>query len=246
MALHARSVAVVLAAAFGCVGCTDIQAVNETAEERQAFPFSGTRLAVDSDGTDLRLVAGTGAAVEVERSLAGKATVDGNASWSLTDGTLRLRVTCSGFVPDCSARHIVHPPAGVTAVDVTSGGPVRAVGLAADLTAEVTGGWLRVEEPSGALRLRAEQQVEVTAARSAEVDAASSDRGVEVGFAGAPMRVEAAASHGSVKVTLPKGSETYRITTTAGKRHPQSDPASRRTVTATAGDGHTAAVRKAQ
>ncbi len=247
MVSHPRSVVLttLAAALLGSTGCTDVGAIDESWEERQGFAHSGTRLAIDSDGTDLRLVAGTGDTVDVERTLTGKATVDGNAAWSLEAGTLRLRATCSGFVPNCGARHVVHVPAGVTAVDVTSGGPVRVVGLSADLTAKVTGGWLRVEAPSGTLRLRAEQNVDVTAARSTDVTATSADRAVNVAFAGAPTRVRATASEGPVTVTLPGGRETYRITTTPGKREPRSDPASRRVVTATAGDGHTATVRTA-
>ena len=95
----------ILAATLAVTGCTDVRAVNEARDDRRAFPFTGERLVIDNHGADLRLVAGGEEAVEVERSLAGKATVDGNASWSLEGGTLRLRVKCSGFVPDCGGRH---------------------------------------------------------------------------------------------------------------------------------------------
>lgn len=231
-----------LAAVLAAAGCTDVRAVNEARDDRREFPFTGARLVVDSGGADLRLVAGDGDAIEVERSLTGKATVDGNASWGLDGDTLRLRVTCSGFVPDCGGRHIVHVP-GRVAVEVRNDSPVRAVGLGGDLTATVRGSWLRVEDPAGALRLQAELDVDVTGARSAEVIARSTDRDVSLAFAGPPRRVEARGA-GAVEVTLPGGPETYRVDASPGRAALSSDPASARVVTAVAGDGHAARVRK--
>ncbi|MFC4589858.1 DUF4097 family beta strand repeat-containing protein [Sphaerisporangium corydalis] len=241
-----------VAVAAGVGGCADISAINEARQDRRAFSFSGTKLTIDNDEGDLRLVAGKAGSVDVERSLTGKATLDGNATWSLGGGTLRLTVVCSGLVPDCGGRHIVHVPPGVALTVVSDGGPVRAVGLAADLTAEVAEGWLRVERPSGTLRLRAENDVEVTGARSADVSATSTDRDVALTFTGAPGRVEARAGNGSVSVTLPEGPETYRITGNpknpsgddkdasddpggVGPSDLRSDPASRRTVVVAAG-----------
>jgi hypothetical protein len=231
-----------LAAGLAAAGCTDVRAVDEARDDRREFPFTGERLVIDNGGADLRLVAGDGDAIDVERSLTGKATVDGNASWALDGGTLRLRVTCSGFVPDCRGRHIVHLPRGV-AVEVRSDAAVRAVGLGGDLTATVRGSWLRVEDPAGALRLEAEQNVEVTGARSADVSARSTGRNVSLAFTGPPRRVEARAT-GSVEVTLPGGPETYRVDAAPGRGTLRSDPASTRVVTAVAGAGHTARVRK--
>ncbi|MFG3700332.1 hypothetical protein ACGF5C_20770 [Micromonospora sp. NPDC047620] len=232
--------AVVTAAAV--TGCADVRAINEARDDRRDFALSSKQLVIESDGAELRLVAGTGAAVEVERSLTGKATLRGNASWSLDGDRLRLRVTCSGLVPDCTGRHIVHVPAGV-AVRVTNNAAVRVVGLSADLTATVTDGWLRVEKPAGTLRLDAEYDIDVTGARSPDVIATSSGRNVDLVFAAPPNRVEVRAD-GSAKVALPGGAETYRIVATPGGSALTSDPASRRTVTVTAGEGYTATVRK--
>ncbi|MFD2767173.1 hypothetical protein [Micromonospora eburnea] len=231
------------AAVVALAGCADIKAINEARDDRREFNLSGDRLVIDNDGADLRLVAGAGTTIEVQRSLTGKATIDDNASWSMDGGTLRLRVRCSGLVPDCGGRHIVRVPAGV-AVEVNSNGPVRAVGLDADLTATVTDAWLRVEDPTGVLRLRAEYNVDVTGARSTDVTATSTGRSVELAFASPPTRV-AARADGSVAVTLPAGSETYRVTAAPGRPALTSDATSRRTITATAGEGHTAQVRKA-
>lgn len=239
MITHRKAVlAVALAAVLaGSAACADIGAINETRDDRRAFPFTGARITIDSHSGELRLVAGKGGSVEVERSLTGKATLDGNASWSLDGGTLRLDVVCSGLVPDCGGQHVVHVPPGV-AVKVTSdGGPVRAVGLAADLTAEVSDSWLRVENPSGTLRLQAEQNVDVTGARSADLSATSTERNVGLAFAGAPSKVVAKAGSGSVAIVLPEGPETYRISggaVKAGNSGLSSDPASKRTVTVSA------------
>ncbi|MGN9912829.1 hypothetical protein ACTMTJ_35370 [Phytohabitans sp. LJ34] len=231
-----------LAAVLAAAGCSDVRAVNESRDDRREFPFTGERLVVDSGGADLRLVAGDDGAVDVERSLTGKATVDGNASWALDGDTLRLRVECSGFVPDCGGRHIVHVPGGV-AVEVRSDAPVRAVGLGGDLTATVRDSWLRVEDPAGSLRLQAAFDVDVTGARSAEVVARSTDRDVSLAFAGPPSRVDARGA-GAVEVTLPDGPETYRVSASPKGDAMRGDPASGRVVTAVAGDGHAARVRK--
>ncbi|MCW6008056.1 hypothetical protein K1W54_26450 [Micromonospora sp. CPCC 205371] len=232
-----------LVAVVVTAGCTDVRAVNETRDDRREFSLTGDRLVIDSGGADLRLVAGTSKAVVVDRSLTGKATVGDNASWAMDGETLRLSVTCSGFVPDCGGRHIVRVPSGV-AVTVTSDAPVRAVGLDAALTATVIDSWLRVEEPAGALRLTADLAVDVTGARSADVSATSRERSVALDFTVAPTRVRARAG-GDVAVTLPSGPETYRVTAAPGETALRSDPASERTVTAAAGEGRSARVRKA-
>ncbi|MGW4497083.1 hypothetical protein ACWENR_00465 [Micromonospora sp. NPDC004336] len=239
----ATATAIAVATAVAVSGCADVRAINEARDDRRDFDLPGRQLVVDSNGAELRLVGGTGDGVRVERSLTGKATLQGNASWSMDGGTLRLRVECSGLVPDCGGRHIVHVPPDVT-VRVTNDAAVRAVGLSADLTAKVTDGWLRVENPVGTLRLDAEYAVDVTGARSPDVTVTSSSRDVELTFAAPPGRVEARAG-GSAKVTLPDGAETYRVAATPPGSVMTSDPASARTVTVTAGAGHAATVRKA-
>ncbi|GAA0485505.1 hypothetical protein Ade02nite_09030 [Paractinoplanes deccanensis] len=225
-------------------GCTDLAAIDETSDDRQEFALAGERLVIDNDGVELRLTAGTGDAVVVQRSLTGKATVDGNASWSMRDNTLRLSVSCSGFVPDCGGRHVVGVPPGVE-VQVTSDSPVRAVGLGAALTATVSDSWLHVESPGGPLRLDAGLAVEVTGARSADVAVSSRDDDVRINFTSPPSHVEARAA-GSVDVVLPAGPETYRVTATPGGSALRHDPASKRSISATAGDAHAARVRKAR
>lgn len=223
-------------------GCTDIGAVNDASEDRHDFALTGSLLVIDNHGGDLRLVAGTGDAVAVRRSLTGKATVKGNATWSMAGDTLRLGVTCSGFVPDCGGLHVVGVPPGV-AVRVTSDAPVRAVELGAALTATVSDGWLKVERPAGPLRLTAEFAVDVIDARSADVTASSGESAVRLGFAVAPTRVEARAA-GSVQIALPAGPESYRVTAGPGRAAVPSDPASKRSVLARAGEGYSARVRK--
>lgn len=225
----------------GVAGCADLRAINSERDDRREFPFSGDRLTVQSDGTDVRLIPGARGVVTVDRHLTGKATTDGGASWSLTGDTLNLRVTCSGFVPDCGGTHVVAVPAEV-AVQLTShSGSVRSAGHPGDLTISVEDGWLRVEDPVGTLRLTAELTVEVTGARSTDVTATSEDRDVTLTFATPPKRVEARARTGDAEVRLPAGPETYRVRG-SGLR---SDPNSDRTVTAIADHG-TARVRKGE
>jgi hypothetical protein len=239
----------VVAALVGAAGCSDLAARDEQREDTQSFPFSGPKLTIENSLADLRLVAGTSEAVEVQRSLTGKAATGKNATWSLTDGTLKLTITCSGLVINCGGRHIVKVPPGV-AVEVRSdGAPVRAVAIPGDLTIRVTDNWMRVEDPSGKLRLTgSDANITVTGSRSPEVTAEATDGGIDLSFAAAPTRVEARSSTGPVKVTLPAGAETYRVTTTSdtgtAKSAVPNDPASPRVVTAVAENGN-ATVRKA-
>jgi hypothetical protein len=216
-------------------GCADVIAVGSTRYDKRVFDFADPRLTIDNHGGQLRLVAGTGPGLEVERSLTGKATRDRNVSWSLARDTLNLQVTCSGFVPDCGGLHIVHVPPG-TAVTVVSQGAVRAVAVPGDLTVTVVDDWLRVEDPAGALRLRADLNVDVTGARSTDVTASSTERDVNLAFAAPPTRVDARSRDGSVTVDLPAGPETYRVLSTGGTAV-VNDPASTRSVVAQAAHG---------
>ncbi|MFC7546499.1 hypothetical protein [Plantactinospora sp. GCM10030261] len=226
-------------------GCGDLAAIDEESAAGRDFPFTGTALAIENSGAELRLVGGPAGTIGVDRTLTGKATRDGNARWSMDDGTLRLSVTCSGIVPDCGGRYVVHVPPGVAIEVASAGGPVRAVKPGVDLTASVTDGWLRVEEPGGRLRLRADNAVEVTGARSADVVARSTEGGVTLSFAAAPRRVEARADIGAVTVTVPDGPETYRLAERAGTGSIPSDPSSARVITAVAGEGRASRVRRA-
>ncbi|GIM94585.1 hypothetical protein [Paractinoplanes toevensis] len=240
--MHLRPL-ISLALIVSLTGCTDVAAVNDTRDDQQEFALSAQRLVIDNNGGSLRLIAGSGPAVAVRRSLTGKATVEGNASWSLTGDTLRLGINCSGFVPDCGGLHIVSVPPGV-AVELTSDGPVRAVQLAGALTATVSDAWLKVEDPTGPLHLEADLDIDVSGARSTDVAASSREHAVHLTFTAPPTRVEARAA-GSVKVLLPAGPETYRVSSAPGRSALKTDPASKRLVEATAGEGHTASVRKA-
>ncbi|SHN46486.1 hypothetical protein [Cryptosporangium aurantiacum] len=233
--------ALILIALLSVTACTDLGSINESTADQRTFDLPGTALTVDSGGADLRLVTGEPGGVTVDRTLTGKATADGNAAWSMNGSRLTLRVTCSGFVPDCGGRHIVHVPPG-TAVTVTNDAPTRLVEPSGAVTATVDGSWLTVERPSGRLTLRAEAAVTVTGATSPDVTASSDTRGVALTFRRAPERVDARAPGGAVAVTLPAGPETYRVTCSPGSPAVPSDPSSPRTVSAT---GTTASVRKA-
>ena len=228
---------VLLAAVLTCAACTDLSSIDESIQDQRSFPLPGNQLVVDSAGGSVRVVSAEAESVRVDRTLTGKATADGQASWEMDGNRLKLRVTCSGFVPDCSGLYVVHVPAG-TAVTVTNDAPVRVVAPTGALTATVTGSWLRVENPAGALRLRAEQSVTVTGATSADVTVSSDARSVSVAFEHPPEHVDARAVD-TATVTLPPGPETYRVD--CGCSAPN-DPAATRTITARA---RTAQVRKA-
>src|SRR5260221_4047649 len=104
-ALAAAAAATVLA--VGACGSS------RTVHHQHSFAFAGTRLVVDVDSSDLRLVPGTGPGIDVQRWLRGTAAGPGHASWTLHDGTLRLSVDCTGIVFHCGSAFQVAVPPGV-------------------------------------------------------------------------------------------------------------------------------------
>jgi len=232
--------AVLLACLAGC----DPRNAEASREDRR-FPFTGRHLTIDAHETAVTVVTGSGGAVEVERELRGSAAAGGNASWSLRDGTLSLRVDCSGVVLSCESEHRVRVPKDIEVRITGAGAAVRLEGLTGDVTAALRyDSTLRVVDPAGRLRLwNGGGDIAVTRARSSDVEAeTAADGTVRLTFATAPRRVEARAAE-SVDITLPSGPETYRVDA-AGADVPN-DPASDRLIVARAVDG-SVKVRKAR
>lgn len=239
----AAAVLTVMALA-GPAGCKSSSG-GATSQDSRDFTFSGGTLAIDARESSLTLVPGSEGKVSVRRRLEGSAAADGNASWSLQDGTLRLRAKCSGVVLECKSEHTVRVPKNVALKIDASGSAVRVEGLTGDVNAVLRNdGSLRVIGPKGTLRLRNHGgQIVVQDATSKDVRAdTSADGTIRLGFSAAPNRVEAHASS-SVSITLPAGPETYRVDAGSARGLP-SDPDSKRVIIATAADG-TVSLRKA-
>lgn len=232
----AGAVAVFVTVALtGLTGCMD---GDKTSQESRSFEFSGNKLTIDVDGPGLRVVpGGNGSSVEVERTLKGSA--NGNASWSLENGTLKLSVDCSGIVLDCEGRHTVKVPKNTEIALNGSGSKVEIRGMAGELTAIMRDSPLKIVDPSGNLALNTVgESAVVTGARSRQVTAeARSDGRIQLSFASAPQRVVAHTTEGNLTVNLPRGSETYRITAPKNSGNVASDSGSDRIVELSSNSG---------
>lgn len=226
----------------GAAGCGNSEA---TKTESQSFPLPGEVLRIDASEAAVKVVSGTGESVDVQRELKGKATDDGNSTWTMSGDTLKLGLRCSGIVISCEGRYTVAVPQGTALRVNASGSAVTLDSLTGDIDASVThDGTLRVAGPTGKLSLATRGgSITVTNARSTEVTAETKgDGNIDLDFLKAPERVKATAS-GSVQVTLPNDSGTYRIVG-ADSASLASDDKSSRSITVSAAEG-TASVQRA-
>ncbi|MFD6735979.1 hypothetical protein ACFWDZ_33350, partial [Micromonospora aurantiaca] len=98
--------------------------------DHRAFALQGRTLTVDSDDAALELVPGDSDKVEVTRWFRGSTVIGSDPKvtwkWQADEDRLTLRLHCSGFIADCSARHRVEVPRGVAVVVRNDDGSVRA------------------------------------------------------------------------------------------------------------------------
>ncbi|MFJ9818192.1 DUF4097 family beta strand repeat-containing protein [Streptomyces sp. NPDC101151] len=197
----------------GVSGC-GASAGDDDHPDHRAFALHGRTLTVDSDNSSLEVVAAPGnkaGTVQVTRWFQGSVMVgsDPKVSWSFKDDRLVLRVRCSGFIADCSARHRIEVPRGI-AVKVENGdGSVRAHGFADPLTIRTSDGSVRVTDSSGALNLRSDDGSVRADVSSRRVRAGSSDGSVRLELDAVPDLVDAGSDDGSVTVALPRAA--YRV-----------------------------------
>ena len=182
--------------------------------DRQSFALHGRTLTVDSDNSAVEIVAAQGnkaGTVEVTRWFQGSVVVgsDPEVGWSFKDDRLVLRVRCSGFIADCSARHRIEVPRGI-AVKVENGdGSVRASGFTDPLGISTSDGAVRVTDSSGPLDLHSDDGSVGADVSSRRVRADSADGAVRVELSGVPDLVDVSSDDGAVTVAVPKG--TYRV-----------------------------------
>ncbi|WP_228977454.1 DUF4097 family beta strand repeat-containing protein [Streptomyces sp. DH12] len=243
-----RTVQVLLAGCLvvggaGVAGCGGVDVAGAPVE-RKVFPFDGSTLTVDAGDSDVELVPADVADVEVARQVDGW-VVAGNgpdASWSLEDGTLTLRVRCEALVENCGARHEVRVPRGVAVTLRGDNGTVTADGFTAALTLRTDNGDLAVRDARGPLDLSSDNgTLRVEGAASKTVTARSENGDVHLALRAAPERVEARSENGGVVVELPAGSGPYAVDAGSGNGDVRADlprdPASARSVTARSENG---------
>ncbi|GAA3811285.1 DUF4097 family beta strand repeat-containing protein [Streptomyces chiangmaiensis] len=231
-------VAVVAATAAACGN----DAGDDQHPDHRSFALHGRTLTVDSDDSALEIVPADVHRVEVTRWFRGTVVVGGDprVTWAMKDDRLVLRLTCSGLVADCSARHRIEVPRGV-AVKVEDGdGSVRAQGFEAPLTIRTQDGSVRVSDSTGPLTLDSgDGSVRATGVGSGRVHAATRDGSIHLELGTVPDLVESSSEDGSVTIALPH--QTYRVTTRAedGSVHVSvpRDPGSSHVIDARTRDG---------
>jgi hypothetical protein len=225
IAAFAACAAVVAVAAGGCAVDLDADEVRSV----QSFAFTGTGLTIRSSLGGVRVLPGTGAVVEVERWVRGKAAGNGNATWSLRDGTLRLGADCTMVFGDCGARYHVKVPPGVRlSVDAADGVILK------DLTQDVdvsSRDRIQVSGTSGRLRLRSEGPITGDGLRSANVRCRTSDGAIDMTFAAPPADLDLQSRDGRVTATVPRNAYAVTARSTEGSERSEVKNSSKSTNT---------------
>ncbi|RPF33147.1 DUF4097 family beta strand repeat-containing protein [Streptomyces sp. TLI_185] len=237
----AAGVVVVL---VGGVAACGASAGDDKDPDHRSFALTGHTLTVDSDDSALEIVAADGnpaGKVEVTRWFQGTVAIgkDPKVSWKMEDDRLTLRMKCSGVVADCSARHRIEVPRGVTVKVEDGDGSVRARGFQDALSIRTGDGSVHVTDSTGPLEMHTGDGSVHAAVSSRRVRAETGDGSVELELGAVPDLVDSRSHDGSVTVALPKA--TYRVTTETGDGSvdvsvPRSDSSSH-VVSARTGDG---------
>nr|SBO92388.1 lipoprotein [Nonomuraea gerenzanensis] len=196
----------------------------------QSFPFTGADLKIDVPLGGVRVLQGTGGAVQVERWVRGKAA--DSPAWSLRDGTLRLSASCNLVFGDCGARYHVKVPPGVRlSIDVTDGLILN--GLTQDVAAS-SRDRIQVTGASGRLRLRSDGSITGEGLKSGYVRCRTSDGAIDVAFAAAPATLDLRSGDGRVTARVPSGRYAVTVASTDGstRSEVEHDRKSERRITA--------------
>ncbi|MCX5057438.1 DUF4097 domain-containing protein [Streptomyces sp. NBC_00201] len=239
-ALAAGAVVVLVGAATAC----GASAGDDKDPDHRSFALKGHTLTVDSDDSALEIVAADHnpqGKVEVTRWFQGKVAIgkDPRVSWSMKDDRLTLRMRCSGVVADCSAKHRIEVPRGVTVKVEDGDGSVRARGFEDPLSIRTGDGSVHVSDTTGPLTLHTGDGSVHADVSSRRVRTETGDGSVHLELGAVPDLVDSRSGDGSVTIALPRS--TYRVTTTSddGSVHvsvPRSDSSSH-VVSARTGDG---------
>ncbi|HEX3921370.1 MAG TPA: hypothetical protein VHY31_03710 [Streptosporangiaceae bacterium] len=235
LAALAATATVVMLAVTGCGS-------SRTVHAQTSFGFSGSRLVIDAGGSDLRVVAGGGPGVGVQRWVSGTAAKPGHASWTLAGDTLRLSIDCAGLVFSCGSRFQVAVPRGVAVVVHSGSGQDTVSGLSGPVVIDGSNGQVRLGDVSGPLQVSTGSgDVTASGIRSAAVRVNTNQGSVDIGFAAAPQSAEITCGTGNATARLPLAGYRYRVLVTSGTGAARSrvpdDPASSRLVRVSSSQG---------
>ncbi|MEV1173046.1 hypothetical protein [Nonomuraea sp. NPDC049784] len=196
-----RRIVAALAVALAATGCgVDLEA--EEVRSARSFPLSGTALKISSSLGGVRVLPGTAGRVEVERWVRGKAADDGNATWSLRDGTLRLGADCNMVLGDCGARYHVKVPPGVRlSIDAADGVILNGLTQDVDVSSRDR---IQVSGTTGRLRLLSEGPITGDGLKSPDVRCRTADGAIDVAFASPPTALDLRSQEGRVTATVPR------------------------------------------
>ncbi|MGV4988009.1 DUF4097 family beta strand repeat-containing protein [Streptomyces sp. NPDC001709] len=215
VAVRTAAMAVVTGVLVAGVSACGASADDDKHPDHRSFALHGRTLTVDSDDAALDVVAAKGTkagTVQVTRWFKGRVVVGGSprVSWSFQHDRLVLRMHCSGFIADCSARYRIEVPQGVgVSVDDGNGG-VQARGFADPLGIRTSNGSVRVTDSTGPLDLHSDNgpiRADVSAPR---VRAETSNGPVDLTLGRVPDHVDVTSDNGPVTVALPHAA--YHVT----------------------------------
>ena len=207
---------VVLVAGLSACGAS---AGDDTDPDHRSFGLQGRTLTVDSDDSALEIVAADDnpvGKVEVTRWFKGSVVVgkEPRVTWDMRDDRLVLRLTCSGIVADCSAKHRIEVPRGITVKVEDGDGSVRARGFRDSPSIRTGDGSVRVTDTTGPLELRTGDGSIRADVSSRDVRTHTGDGSVRLELGVVPDRVESRSGDGSVTIAVPRAG--YRVTTETG------------------------------
>ncbi|WP_436737980.1 DUF4097 family beta strand repeat-containing protein [Streptomyces sp. BBFR102] len=215
MRKHARTWGGALSAALLCVSVAACQGPGKGEEktESKTFTFSGDKLTVDADNSDVRLrTDSTGGEVRVTRTVEGAAGKDDNSRWELSGSTLSLRTECNGISISCAARYTVTLPKDMAVSLDSSNGAVDSVGLTQSQEISSSNAAVKVENASGDVRLKVRDgNAEAIGISAGRLAAETRNGRLKVVFTEPPRKVTASTDNGNVNVTLPPGDDRYQV-----------------------------------
>ncbi|MFD6435448.1 DUF4097 family beta strand repeat-containing protein [Streptomyces venezuelae] len=216
------------------VGACGADADDDTEPEHRTFALAGKTLTVESSDSSLELVpAGEGAkGVKVTRWFDGETLLGGDpkVTWEMDGDRLKLGMSCSGVVANCSAKHRVEVPRGVSVNVENRDGSVTASGFRDTMKVRTRDGSVTVKDAGAALDLHSSDgsitvdgvkgpldlrssdgSVTARDVRSARVAVDAKDGAVRLELASVPDRVEARGKDGSVDIAVPGSKDGKRV-----------------------------------
>ncbi|MEU9349639.1 DUF4097 family beta strand repeat-containing protein [Streptomyces griseoloalbus] len=217
--VHALALAgatVVLVAGLSACGAS---AADDDDPDRRSFDLPGSTLTIDSDDSALEIVAADGnpsGEVQVTRWFQGTVAMgkDPEVTWTMDGDRLVLREKCSGVVADCSTKHRIEVPRGVTVTVEEKDGSVRARGFRDALSIRTTDGSVHVTDSTGPLELRTGDGSVRAEVSSRTVRTHSGDGSVRLELGAVPDLVESRSGDGSLTIELPRAA--YHVDTETG------------------------------